>query len=157
MDIMVRTATAADAESVLRCLHEAFEPYRKLYSAEAFADTTLTRETLLRRMGEMAVLVAGNDGQIVGTVAFHTIDAATGHFRGMAVLPEWQSRGVAQELLQEVEQQLSARGCTRVTLDTTAPLERAIRFYERNGYRRSGKVGDFFGMPLYEYEKELTS
>ena len=31
----------------------------------------------------------------------------------------------------------------------------AIRFYERNGYVASGRVGDFFGMPLYEYLKPL--
>jgi hypothetical protein len=30
-----------------------------------------------------------------------------------------------------------------------------MRFYERNGYRRTGKVGDFFGMPRIEYAKEL--
>jgi hypothetical protein len=42
-----------------------------------------------------------------------------------------------------------------VTLDTTAPLVRAIRFYERHGYVRSGAVTDFFGMPLYEFRKGL--
>jgi hypothetical protein len=31
----------------------------------------------------------------------------------------------------------------------------AIRFYERNGYAHSGKVFDFFGMPLHEYVKQL--
>jgi hypothetical protein len=42
-----------------------------------------------------------------------------------------------------------------VTLDTTAPLVRAIRFYERNGYARSGAVSNFYGMQLYEYRKVL--
>jgi len=43
-----------------------------------------------------------------------------------------------------------------VTLDTTRPLERAIRFYERCGYRATGVVRDFFGMPLFEYAKDLA-
>jgi hypothetical protein len=30
-----------------------------------------------------------------------------------------------------------------------------MRFYEKHGYRRSGKVGGFFGMPLYEFVKNL--
>ena len=34
-------------------------------------------------------------------------------------------------------------------------LPRAIAFYEKNGYRRSGHVSDFFGMPLIEYFKKL--
>ena len=49
----------------------------------------------------------------------------------------------------------SPAGCKRVTLDTTAPLERAIRFYRKNGFVPTGGVTDFFGMPLYEYAKPL--
>jgi hypothetical protein len=46
-------------------------------------------------------------------------------------------------------------GCARLTLDTTEPLKRATRFYERNDFRPSGVVSDFFGMPLFEYIKDL--
>jgi RimJ/RimL family protein N-acetyltransferase len=45
--------------------------------------------------------------------------------------------------------------CKRVTLDTTAPLERAIRLYERFGLAPSEKIEDFFGMPLMEYVKTI--
>ena len=38
---------------------------------------------------------------------------------------------------------------------TTEPLERAMRFYEKHGYRRSGRVTDFFGMTLHEWVKSL--
>jgi N-acetylglutamate synthase-like GNAT family acetyltransferase len=36
-------------------------------------------------------------GEIVGTLACHVINADEGHFRGMAVLPGWQGRGVAAD------------------------------------------------------------
>jgi enoyl-CoA hydratase/carnithine racemase len=52
---------------------------------------------------------------------------------------------------------LRALNCKRVTLDTTEPLTRAIRFYERNGFRQSGRVSDFFGMKLIEYVKEIAA
>ena len=32
----------------------------------------------------------------------------------------------------------------------------AMKFYENNGYRKSGQITDFFGMPLVEYVKELN-
>ena len=51
---------------------------------------------------------------------------------------------------------VAAAGCTRLTLDTTEPLQRAISFYRRNGFVTSGTVTDFFGMPLYEYVKALS-
>jgi ribosomal protein S18 acetylase RimI-like enzyme len=70
-------------------------------------------------------------------------------------MPSWQGRGVGDRLLEAVEADLRRRECSIVSLDTTAPLQRAIRFYERNGYRASGRVSDFFGMPLFEYVKRL--
>jgi GNAT superfamily N-acetyltransferase len=92
----------------------------------------------------------------VGTIAC-CISGQLGHLRGMAVLPEWQGHSIAQQLLLQAEDDLHAAGCCRITLDTTAPLQRAMRFYERNGYRPSGNTTDFFGMPLYEFVKELDA
>ncbi len=71
----------------------------------------------------------------------------------MGVLPEWQGRGVAKLLLDRAETELKQLGCKRITLDTTEPLIPAMRFYERNGFRRTGRISDFFGMPLIEYAK----
>jgi hypothetical protein len=35
-------------------------------------------------------------------------------------------------------------------------LKRAIRFYERNGFRRTGEVSQFYGMELIAYRKALS-
>jgi len=196
---MIRRATLADADAVLHCLRTAFVPFRDLYSPEAFADTTLTPETVGQRFAAMQVFVLELTGAgVVGTIACAVHDEAgqnaggsegvqeseprggldrsahnnarsghisargsreglvrSGHIRGMAVLPDYQGKGAADQLLHAAEAALRAAGCTRVTLDTTAPLQRAIRFYERNGYRATGHVSDFYGMELFEYEKDL--
>jgi ribosomal protein S18 acetylase RimI-like enzyme len=60
-------------------------------------------------------------------------------------------------LLQHAEAEHCRQKCTHITLDTTPPLERAMRFYEKFGYRRSGRTTDFFGMPLFEYYKDFRS
>jgi ribosomal protein S18 acetylase RimI-like enzyme len=153
----IRRAVEADASGILDCLSAAFAAYRGCYSEQGFLDTVLTPETLKHRMKQMVIFVAVqlSDGTVIGTVACGLTGAEEGHLRGMAVLPDCQGARVAQQLLERAETELRASKCTRVTLDTTEPLQRAIRFYERHGYRPSGKVGDFFGMPLYEYVKEL--
>src|SRR5207253_8583069 len=155
----IRRAKLEDAAGILDCLQLAFEPYRQMYSPQGFRDTVLTPETLPARLEAMSVFVAVTARhQIIGTIGCAPVPdkAAEGHIRGMAVHPDWQGqRGVAHSLLATAEGHLGKQGCTRVTLDTTAPLERAIRFYGKHGYRASGKVGDFFGMPLYEYVKDL--
>jgi len=154
----IRRATLHDMDAVLECLRSAFAPYEKHYTAVAFQDTTLTRDSYPRRLNEMMVLVALDDsGSVVGTIACNVMGNGEGHLRGMAVLPNCQGSGIANQLLVCAESELAQRGCSHVTLDTTEPPQRAMRFYERHSYRRSGKIGDFFGMPLIEYVKELSA
>ena len=93
--------------------------------------------------------------RVIGTVGCSQADQEEGHIRGMAVRPEWRGAGVAQQLLERVEFELRERKCSGVSLDTTEPLRRAMRFYGRSGYRRSGKVADFFDMALIGYVKKL--
>ena len=145
-----------DSEGISRCLGAAFGPYRASYTAGAFADTVLTPEKVRERIATKSVFVAVDEaGEVVGTIGCSVVGEREGHVRGMAVDPRFQGMGVADLLLGSVEKEMVERGCTRVSLDTTAPLERAVRFYERNRFRASGKVVDFFGMPLFEYVKVL--
>jgi GNAT superfamily N-acetyltransferase len=156
--ITIHRATVGHADGILDCLHAAFAPYAQYYSAEAYEDSTLTKESLLRRMNDMTILVALNpSGRVVATIACSVIGKGEGHLRGMAVLPQHQATGVADRILEHVEAELARLNCSRITLDTTKPLQRAMRFYERHGYQRSGKISDFFGMPLIEYVKELPA
>jgi ribosomal protein S18 acetylase RimI-like enzyme len=159
----IRKATPTDSAGILECLRAAFAAYRSSYAPEAYLDTVLTPDTLQHRLATMCVFVAVSDGdEIVGTIGCCVIgpdihspaaDTGEGHIRGMAVVPTWQGSGVAAQLLKSVESELRAKGCSRISLDTTEPLQPAIRFYEKNGFRRSGKVADFYGMPLFEYVK----
>ena len=136
----VRRATRDDGGGILGCLHAAFAPYRDRYTPDAFRDTVLTPETIQLRLAAMVVFVAVTPaGEIVGTIGCGVVGPGEGHIRGMAVLPGWEGGGPAAPLLEAAESQLRAQGCRRVTLDTTQPLERAMRFYEKHGYRRSGK------------------
>jgi GNAT superfamily N-acetyltransferase len=151
---VIRHATAGDADAILGVLRAAFAPYESLYPPAGFVDTVLTPRSVLERLKAMTILVAISNGQVVGTIACST-NGDEGHLRGMGVLPAWLGKGVAGDLLGAAEEELRAKNCKRVTLDTTEPLPRAMRFYEKHGYRRSGRVGDFFGMALYEYVKAL--
>ncbi len=154
----IRHATPNDAPAILDCLRSAFEPYRNSYTPDAYRDTTLTPETIHERLASMSVFVAVTPAEeIVGTIASQVASPGVGHLRGMAVLPTWQGAGVAAQLLTAAEGDLHDRQCSVVTLDTTEPLERATRFYKKHGYRPSGRVSQFFGMPLFEYLKVLSA
>jgi ribosomal protein S18 acetylase RimI-like enzyme len=156
--IIVREAKPSDVPGIIACLSAAFEPYKTIYTTDGYRDTVPTIEGGIRRLGNMAVFVAEDDSsRIVGTVACRVVGSGEGHLRGMAVIPEFQGRGIAERLLLAAETELRKLGCSRVSLDTTQPLKRATSFYIRHGYRPSGNVKDYFGMPLFEYEKTLDN
>ncbi len=155
-EFVIRPASAADAGAILQCLRAAFAPYRSQYTPQGYLDTVMTLDTLLQRLTSMTVLVALDARRnVVGTIGGAVVSSSEGHLRGMAVPPQWHGRGIAQLLLDAIEKHLAGRGCTRISLDTTEPLYRAMRFYEKNGFQRTAKVADFFGMPLIEFVKHF--
>jgi GNAT superfamily N-acetyltransferase len=152
----VRKATVSDLPGIVRCLRAAFEPYREAYTPGAFRDTVPSLSSARERLRSMAVWVAETPpGTVLGTIAVGRSSEKESHLRGMAVVPERQGTLLASALLRRAIEESRRMGCRRVTLDTTTPLRRAIRFYEKHGFRRSGRVTDFFGMPLYEYLLDL--
>jgi ribosomal protein S18 acetylase RimI-like enzyme len=154
----VHKANGDDSEGILACLEAAFQPFQSQYTAEGYRDTVLTPETVHQRLSAMSVFIAADRaGRVVGTIGCTVQQDKEGHLRGMAVLPDWQGTMVAGELLRAAEEEIGSRGGNKITLDTTQPLQRAIRFYEKHGYKPTGKVTAFFGMPLFQYEKRLST
>lgn len=164
--VSIHRARLEEAVAVRECLAAAFEPYRDRYTRQAFHDTVPTIGGVEQRIRDRIVFVAvDREGTVAGTVACHVMPdapgepdaprATTGHLRGMGVLPVWCGTGTAVQLLEAAEAELRRRGCERVTLNTTQPLGRAVSFYVRQGFTPTGRVSDFFGMPLFEYAKAL--
>jgi GNAT superfamily N-acetyltransferase len=152
----IRVAVAADAPGILGCLAAAFRPFRRAYTSEAYVATVLTPTSLGRRLRSMTVWVALDArGRVVGTIALKQVTGAHGHLRGMAVLPSFQGRGVGRRLLAAAVRRARAGGTDRLTLETTEPLVRAERFYQRYGFRSTGHTRRWGGMRLFEFERVL--
>lgn len=155
-DIRIRTAAPADAASIAAVLHESFVEYKASYTDEAFAATTPAAGQIQSRMTEGPVWVAVLDGVNVGTVSV-VPEGESLYIRGMAVLPSARGHRVGEALLRQVEDFASAHGHRRLYLSTTPFLSRAIRLYERAGFRRTDEgPHDLRGTPLFTMEK-LTS
>ena len=84
--------------------------------------------------------IAELGGAPAGLLVLHPeADPFTGHSRAyvdvLAVLEEAEGRGVAGALMRFAEGWAAGRGCAEVCLDVFSGNGRAIRFYERAGYR----------------------
>ena len=98
-------------------------------------------------------LMAWSDGALVGVGRLHLNSPSEAQIRYMAVEEDRRSRGVGAEILRELEKRARARGATSVVLNAR---DRAVRFYEKNGYRTTGKASSLFGsVDHWAMRKEL--
>ncbi len=90
-------------------------------------------------------LVAECDGSIVGSVV-GGFDGRRGMMYHLAVQSEYRQRGIASQLMEELERRLRQKGCIKYYLLVTKDNQTAIEFYEKRGWER---------MDLYIYGKDL--
>jgi len=159
LEYIIRKAQPKDARGIHEVVLAAFEEFRYLYSPEGFANTVMSEEVALARLRKMTLFVAViQNNEIIGTVGWKRISEKEGHIRGMAVHPKFQGKNSpAADLLKEVEKDAHSQGCTFLTLDTTKILKRAQNFYKKHGFRKTGKISDFFGSIIYEYAKKMSN
>jgi ribosomal protein S18 acetylase RimI-like enzyme len=126
----IRRARRRDRAGVLGVDRDAFPPFWQLDDeglTEAVAATPSTRF-------RVAHDVVGADGVIAYTIwgrAGHR-----GYLQRLAVAPKHEGRGIAVALLADGLRWLRRRGATRVYVNTQEANDRALRLYERTGFRR---------------------
>jgi GNAT superfamily N-acetyltransferase len=91
------------------------------------------------------VFVARKGNRIVGMVSLlFTVSTAEGEpvcwLEDMIVVPGQRASGLGTRLLQHAIKYAKANGFARITLLTDRTNEKAIRFYERQGFRPSGMM-----------------
>ena len=153
-EVIIRRAVPEDAAAVASVLYESFAEYEPSYTPEGFAATVSDPEQVRGRIEREPVWVAVKDGKIVGTVgAVPKGDAL--YVRSMAVVPAARGGAVGRRLMEQVEEFAAGQGFGRMFLSTTPFLTRAIRLYERAGFRRSPEgPHELFGTPLFTMVKD---
>ncbi len=81
------------------------------------------------------VLAAPNNETLFGLLLCSRVSAGVGHVTQVCVSPEFQRRGVGENLLEHCAASLRADGCHAVTLTVTEQNVSAVRLYRRLGYR----------------------
>lgn len=160
--IHIRPAAADDCAAIAAVLVAAFAEYAPLYTPEGLAATTPASDTIRNRLDEGSIWVAEReeDAEIVGTVGtVAAVVRAQGlYIRSMAVLPSARGQQIGEALFAQVERFAAAQGHTRLFLSTTPFLARAIRLYERLGFRQSDDgPHELFGTPLFTMVKSLAT
>lgn len=133
--MMIREMTASDIDAVAALEAELFS---MPWSAQGFADT-LCREDVL-------FLVACEDDSLLGYVGVYCT-ADEGEITNVAVAQTARRRGIGQELLRHLIDQLVQRGIGRIVLEVRVSNDPAIRLYEKQGFVTMGKRKNFYEKP----------
>lgn len=87
-------------------------------------------------------------GEATGCGALRLLPDGTGEIKRMYVSPDARGTGVAAALLRALEDHARQRGADTVQLSTGVEQPDAIRFYDREGYRRTDGYGPYRGHPM---------
>ncbi len=116
------------------CWHEAYA---------GIVSPAYLQKLTLEKCGQMAfqwrdnILIAKDGARVVGFAGYGEADPDTGELFALYVLKEYWGTGVAQSLLRAVLEKLSAY--PSIGLRVLKENPRAIRFYEKNGFVRTGE------------------
>ncbi len=78
-------------------------------------------------------LVGELDGRIVATCMVG-YEGHRGWINYLAVLPEFQNRGLGRSMMEHAEALMQCAGCAKINLQIRSSNSDVIRFYERIGY-----------------------
>jgi GNAT superfamily N-acetyltransferase len=150
-------AKCRDIPSIYGVLVKAFAPYKQQYTPCAYAATVVSPADIEQRMVgkdyELYVVTIGE--RVVGTVSVVMKEQDRLHIRSMAVLPVVQQMGVGRFIMEKIEALATQNHVAVLSLDTSKPLERAIRFYQQCGFAFTGVTHDFYGVEIFEMMKKL--
>ncbi len=141
MNFTIREANLADPADGAALL-EIIDSYARGPGGQRKPLSELARSNLAKGLLDhpsVTALLGLADGRAVGAaVCFWSFSTFAGrpyaNIGDLAVLPEFQRRGLGRRLLLEVERQAQERGCCKITLEVHDTNQDAKRLDERTGF-----------------------
>jgi ribosomal protein S18 acetylase RimI-like enzyme len=160
MTLVYRRAAAADVPDLVALIESAYRGDSSRAGWTTEADLLDGQRTDAEAVGAVVrdehkvMLIAEDDGQLVGCCLIEQRPAGPAYFGMFSVRPGQQGRGWGREILAEAE--LRARddwGATAMVMTVLAQRPDLIAWYERRGYRPTGESRPFpygnvrYGLP----------
>lgn len=157
----IEHANSADRQEILKLykiqLGREFCPWNEYYPGEEEIDFDLSRDSLLvmREDGKIIAAISIDDDEAVKSLPFWSEDLQpSGEVSRLAVLPEYQNRGIAREMIYKAMEVLKERGFVSIHFLVNRLNTKAMKSYEKLNFNKVGEI-EIFNQPMFCYEKKL--
>ncbi len=130
--MLIQIANINDAVEILALQKLAYQSESKLHGDFQIPPLAESLDELKDKFKTHVFLKVTNEGKIIGSVRVFQKDN-TCNIGRLMVNPNFQNRGIATELLMEIERMFP---CSRLELFTGEKSVRSIHLYEKLGYKR---------------------
>ncbi len=137
MEITIEGASIHD-------LNRLYEIEMKCFKKEAFTKQQIA--FLLTNYNSIG-LVAKVNNQIVGFIIgrlYAERKSLVGHILTLDISPTYRQKGIAQRLLQEMEKIFGEKGVKACCLEVREDNIAALNLYQKLGYRKVGKLKNYY-------------
>ena len=163
-ELRIREAVETDLQDIIRLwkrnirtintasdIADLFYPFKKYYLVAVYTDADADAGTANNGMFE-----GRGRERVIGFVG-GAIRSGHGHISGIAVDREYRMNGIGKRLLKMVGAEFLAGGFEQITLEVRKSNRNAIRFYKKNGYKKSYDIKGYYadGEDAIVYEKKL--
>jgi ribosomal-protein-alanine acetyltransferase len=132
-------------DASIKQLNELYKIEMECFKREAFSKQHIAN--LLTDYNCIS-LVAKTNGIIVGFIIgmIHIErNALVGHILTVDVSPSHRRRGIAQRLLQKIEEIFKEKGVKSCRLEVREDNIAALKLYQKLGYKKIGKLENYYG------------
>ena len=139
-DYTIREARDDELEAVSSLIVDAYAQYAAQMSPDAWSSYANEIANVRGRRDDAVLLVAEEDGQLIGSVTMFAgwrgTQEGTAGVRLLAVVPEHRGGGVGRALLQECISRARDAGKRRIVMTTTQEMGVFRELTERMGFER---------------------
>lgn len=157
-NIEIRKAENNEVYEIFKILEIAFKPYYIPNTTEAYNATVPSPHEIKSRIEDpkTEILVAVYKNKIVGTASIELQNKQKLYIRTMAVKPIFQGGGIGQRLLKEINRLAKEKHATTISLECSSHLAKAVKLYNKFGFKKSEKKRIYQGLEIFEMKKDIS-
>ncbi len=144
-------------EASIKHLDRLYEVEMECFEREAF---TRRQIAYLLTDYDSVSLIARVDGEIVGFIIgkiYVSGKSAIGHILTIDVAPEHRRRGIGLKLLQNIEKMFRCKGVKICCLEVREDNIAALSLYQKFGYKKVGRLENYYGNAHGVYLKKVLT